>query len=398
MGTFSYLSPEQLNGDPLDYRCDIYSLGAVLYEIITGVKAFPQKIMSELIQKKMLNDYKPVHAFGIEVPKQLCAIIDKSMALKKEKRYATAPEMADDLLALLKKFTSKMPEHIVLEYLKNPKDTPIHLKKKRFSAPVIIAAAMILLITLSFSALVIMPNMRQAFLEIISRVSRTAGQPALKTSAESPRVEPTVDEPASEPAPRPAPAQAAASRQAGSAAGQAKAEKNKVSSAAPVDQFKAGLGAARAKRYKEAIPRLEAALEKDLGESQRAVATVNLMESYLSVGDAAGALRHANAKFINDGYFYLLCGRTYAMLGNYERAIACFGNAQTVPSVYNGATLREATYLWAKTLDQIYTLKPNSENKRACVRAWQQYSKAFCAEDATERCRDAQQRISSMIK
>jgi tetratricopeptide (TPR) repeat protein len=399
MGTFSYLSPEQLNGDPLDYRCDIYSLGSVLYEIITGIKAFPQKVLSELIQKKMLNEYKPVHAFSIDVPKQLNAIINKSMELKKEKRYATAPEMAGDLLALLKKISSQAPERIVSDYLKNPKDSSTIFQKKKLGAPVILSAVMIILCALSFGALVSFPKVRQKFLGKVSGLSMPWQTPTPVLKARVPHDEPPQAKSALAP---PLPTQTAEKNRAvevlPSPVPPIKEEKSRGVGAASSDPLKAGLSFARAKRFQEAIPRLEAALQKELGETQRANATVNLMESYLSMGDAAGALRLANAKFINDGYFYLLCGKTFVMLGNYDRALESFGNAQTIPSNYNASTVREATYLWAKTLDQVYELKPNVENKKACMRAWQQFSKAFCTDGPTDQCREAQRHTALPLR
>ncbi len=52
MGTLVYLSPEQLRGSSIDHRSDIFSLGTVLYEMISGKRAFPQKTLTEIVQKK----------------------------------------------------------------------------------------------------------------------------------------------------------------------------------------------------------------------------------------------------------------------------------------------------------------------------------------------------------
>ena len=397
MGTFSYLSPEQLNGDPLDYRCDIYSLGTVLYEMLAGVKAFPQKTISELIQKKMLNEYRPLNSFGVEVPRQLCSIIDKSIELKKEKRYSTAPEFAEDLTNLLKKYTHKTPEQIVSDYLKNPKDAFAVQRKKRISAPVVIAISMILLILVSFTSLLLVPGMHYQIRVMLARAGAWELKPASPSVHEAPV-------PKKNP-PLPVPFVSAKDSQAFSHAAAVREppfpsviEEKKRQAGPSFDPLKVGLNAARQKHFNEAIPRLEAALQKNLGSSQRAEATMGLMESYLSVGDAAGALRLTNSKNINDGYYHLLCGRTFVMVGKYDRAIESFGNAQTIPSAYKTSIVREATYLWAKTLDEVFKMRPNSENKRACVRAWQQFSKAFCGKGAAEHCRDAQERIASFAR
>ena len=56
VGTLIYLSPEQLNGTPLDHRSDLFSLGTVLYEMISGNRVFPHKSLQELVQKKLKGE------------------------------------------------------------------------------------------------------------------------------------------------------------------------------------------------------------------------------------------------------------------------------------------------------------------------------------------------------
>lgn len=384
MGTFSYLCPEQLNGDPLDYRCDIYSLGTVIYEIITGVKAYPQKIMSELIQKKMLNEYRSVNDFGADIPRQLCAIINKCMELRKEKRYSTAPELAEALTCFLKKFTSRTPEQLVSEFLKNPKSAPAINRKPLINAPVMITASIMLFISLFFLTLTLFPELGKNIKYMVSYSLTAAASPDIKKFSQPQKSETQS-----------LPEVATTAINTGNKTSNAPGVDDKKRNSAPlnVNPLKSGLNSVRLKRFREAIPLLEEALGKDLNDLQRSDCTVHLLESYLSTGDAAGALRLVNSKFINDGYFYLLCGRTYVLFGKFDKAIEAFGNAQTIPSRYNDNTLREATFLWAQTLDSIYKLKPNSENKRACLHAWQQFTKAFCDEGSAEQCRTAQERI-----
>ncbi|HEX7509834.1 MAG TPA: serine/threonine-protein kinase, partial [Chitinivibrionales bacterium] len=188
MGTFSYLSPEQLNGDPLDYRCDVYSLGTVLYEIVTGIKAFPQKVMSELIQKKMLNEYKPVNAFDTAVPKQFCAIVDKCMSLKKEKRYATAPKLADDILTILDKISSKSPEQIVIDYLKDPKASVQTQRKKPLPTSLAITGIMVLCIAITFTAMMVTPMMRHSIWDALFHTTSFSNRADTKAPSPPPRI------------------------------------------------------------------------------------------------------------------------------------------------------------------------------------------------------------------
>jgi serine/threonine protein kinase len=120
MGTLIYLSPEQLSGKQLDLRSDIFSLGAVLYEMITGHRAFPQKVLSELVQKKTKGEYKPILTHGINAPEKLIAIVDKAMALEPADRYANCADFSQDLFAVFRNISDRAPQDIIARFLTNP--------------------------------------------------------------------------------------------------------------------------------------------------------------------------------------------------------------------------------------------------------------------------------------
>jgi serine/threonine-protein kinase len=120
MGTLVYLSPEQLNGKQLDHRTDIFSLGTVLYEMITGHRAFPQKTLSELVQKKTKGIYKSLDSYPINMPPKLVEIVEKSMALEPEDRYAHIAEFGHDLYTVLTKMTDSAPQEILSRFAADP--------------------------------------------------------------------------------------------------------------------------------------------------------------------------------------------------------------------------------------------------------------------------------------
>jgi len=392
MGTFTYLSPEQLNGEPLDCRCDTYSLGAVIYEIITGAKAFPQKTMAELVQKKMLNHYRPLSSFDLDVPKHLCSIIDKSMDLNREKRFADASEFSAELLGLLQKITQKTPDFIVSEYIKNPeKAPPLHFKKKiNYTLAAIITVCVA--VVFAFTALLIFPDLERRIENIFLTKAALPAPAPLKAAwsppekpapapAETPAAQTDTGAPA---APRPTPVAPTSGE-----------KPRKIQTPDRALALGKALKAARLERFGEAVGPLETALRSGLPDSLKTTAVIALFECFLGLGDTARAHRLAASEFVNDGYFYYLRGKMYFLMGNFDRAIEQLGQAQTVRSRINGSTIEEATYLWAKSLDEVYRLKPNSENKRACFRAWQQFSKAFCAQGADSRsCVNAAERMS----
>ena len=124
MGTLVYLSPEQLNGLPLDHRSDIFSLGTVLYEMVTGSRAFPQKTLSELVQKKTAGQYRSFSSHSGEYPERIVKVIEKSLRLHPEERYGSAAEMGYDIYRLLREMSDVSPHDAVSSYMRDPNSIP----------------------------------------------------------------------------------------------------------------------------------------------------------------------------------------------------------------------------------------------------------------------------------
>ena len=97
-GTLGYMSPEQHAGLPVGTASDIYSLGATLYYILTGVAAFdPRQSLPKLRSKIIRGEFEPPRSLNNEVSPQLDSICRKAMALVTTERYKTADELADDI-------------------------------------------------------------------------------------------------------------------------------------------------------------------------------------------------------------------------------------------------------------------------------------------------------------
>jgi eukaryotic-like serine/threonine-protein kinase len=97
VGTIAYMSPEQARGEELDARTDLFSFGAVLYEMATGAIAFPGK-SAAVIQDAILNRAPvPVTQLNEEVPPKLQEVIDKALEKDRKLRYQSATDMRTDL-------------------------------------------------------------------------------------------------------------------------------------------------------------------------------------------------------------------------------------------------------------------------------------------------------------
>jgi len=113
MGTMQYLSPEQLAARNIDVRSDIYSLGSILYETITGEKAFPQTNLSKLMACKSKNEFLPFRFYKARIPRRLQRIIYKCMAHDADRRIQNAAALLAGLEAVLRELTPDTPEQVM---------------------------------------------------------------------------------------------------------------------------------------------------------------------------------------------------------------------------------------------------------------------------------------------
>jgi eukaryotic-like serine/threonine-protein kinase len=98
MGTPDYISPEQVRGKRGDARSDIYALGVMLYEMLTGVVPFSGPNPFAVMNDRLLNQPEPPREIEPSITPQLQEIVYRAMEREPKNRYASAREMAHDLL------------------------------------------------------------------------------------------------------------------------------------------------------------------------------------------------------------------------------------------------------------------------------------------------------------
>src|ERR1700740_3472127 len=98
IGTPNYMSPEQAFGRPLDVRSDVFSMGAILYELLTGQRAFDGNQVEETLTRVASQMPAPIDQLNPDVPGELIEIVHRAMAKDASERYQSAAEMRNDLV------------------------------------------------------------------------------------------------------------------------------------------------------------------------------------------------------------------------------------------------------------------------------------------------------------
>ncbi|MCK4835888.1 MAG: protein kinase [Candidatus Aminicenantes bacterium] len=98
VGTAAYMSPEQASGETVDHRTDIWSLGVVLYEIMTKKLPFKGDSPRSMVYSIVRKDPSGFEDFKIKIPKKMIGIIEKCMSKRTRDRYQTISELRIDLV------------------------------------------------------------------------------------------------------------------------------------------------------------------------------------------------------------------------------------------------------------------------------------------------------------
>ncbi len=97
VGTIHYMSPEQIRGAPLDGRSDVFSVGVILYELLSGRRPFPGAETTQVLYRIVHEPPVPLTGDWGALTPRLLTIIDKALAKQPDERYASATALADDL-------------------------------------------------------------------------------------------------------------------------------------------------------------------------------------------------------------------------------------------------------------------------------------------------------------
>jgi hypothetical protein len=100
LGTVGYMSPEQASGQPADFRSDQFSLGSILYEMITGKRAFERPSDAQVLSAIIESEPEPLVTAAPRMPTNLAWIVERCLAKDPEDRYGSTKDLARDLAML----------------------------------------------------------------------------------------------------------------------------------------------------------------------------------------------------------------------------------------------------------------------------------------------------------
>jgi serine/threonine protein kinase len=120
IGTMHYFSPEQINGNSIDQLSDIYSFGAVLYEMLCGANPFPQSSMIELVRAKIKNQFTRLEDYHIPFDPRLASVAQICLRTDKSSRLESSVKLREQLELIHSSFEMGSPEEVIASFLRDP--------------------------------------------------------------------------------------------------------------------------------------------------------------------------------------------------------------------------------------------------------------------------------------
>lgn len=178
VGTLSYMSPEQIQGQTVDGRADIFALGVILYELLSGKKPFFGDNISTIVYKIVHEEPQRITEVNQDLPRGYELVIKKALAKNPEDRYQTCKEMVADL-----ENSEKMLEETLAYETEKARAAPSGAKRKLglvlalafFGMAVLAGGAYLIFFSKSGKPAQLSPGLETLKKEGVSPVTRSAG-------------------------------------------------------------------------------------------------------------------------------------------------------------------------------------------------------------------------------
>lgn len=411
VGTLPYLSPEQLDESDIDHRSDIYSLGTILYESLTGEKTFPQATVTNLMRMKIINSYRKFESFSLDISPQLAKAVEKCLSQNKNDRFATAADLAKALEVVFDHFSSESLSTIIKEYLDDPVAFVSSHSKKRFRGgkfvkPAIITGAAVATVALVVGLLIAFPppkpdgNTVQPVATVTVPVMPPVVQPIVNTQVViHDTIERTVNQAnvTVNPPVKP-PVRIITTPK----------HPDIVADARPVESLVALLvkkysendmvsiaeAACKVSQYSDAITAIE---NMPSDHPKKLKGNILLAYAYLETNKVSKALSIAEGINSEDAFLTLINGRIALAQSKDKSALDNFELALTRPSDIRSAQAirNDALYYTALTYDSRFTATRSPEARQQALMAWNTLKRMYVSQPDNPRFKLANQKLAS---
>jgi len=332
-GSLQYMAPEQIRSRQVDARTDIYSIGVVLYEMMSGTRAFPSRQLLDVIEKRKTNDYIPLRQFDVRLPRRVYKLVETCMALEPHDRYHNVSELYRQLEGIYRWLTYEEPQDVIRRYVETSEAPVRNLRvARRLLVPAVAAGVPTILLLATVLFLVPGPH-------------RTGRQHTGTVSEPTMKIAPAVSsQPAEPPANTPGEARPASG------------------GPSPVGPQPEGLSS-RAPKPGRPSGKTSPSTPED---------RLSMLLSLVENGKLDVALRRFEAKTIEDGAYYSYYARCLYESGEWRRAHEMSEKSLVVPSKLVSKNIRigQSLLYRAKYLSVLYDSSPSQQSAQAAIEAW----------------------------
>lgn len=433
VGTMQYLSPEQMDGVDIDGRTDIYSFGAILYEMLTGTKTFPQDTITNLMKKKIMNEYRRFSDFDFDVQPSLSKISQKCLQINKEDRFPDVDALLRELENAHRSITADTPGRVLKNFLNDPESySSSHKKSVPFLKPKILVpvAGVVVIGSVVGYLLLTSPSMESTGTISIDQ------KPADTTAAVKPDVAANSTDTTAEikkdtviqtgttqqvsqvtggkpPKPKPKPQTIVQNSPADTKTRDNSVIDNSkpndqvasIPDLSPMDRLKnkygtsdpiaIGKAALNARASSDAITALESTPDNHPDTRMKSLL---LLQAYIEAGRNKDALFIANSESPADAQYDYLCGKLYEKMGKTKQALDFYQSSLTKPSIIrNRNDIRnDALFSTAMIWSDLYQNNPNSDTRIQALNAWNIVKRTYSNNPDSERFKIANKELSSI--
>ncbi|MCC7044007.1 MAG: serine/threonine protein kinase, partial [Acidobacteria bacterium] len=113
IGTLNYMSPEQVSGQPVDLRSDLFAVGAVFYELLSYRQAFPGGLMAGILNKIVSGQPEPLPSIVPDIDPQIVRIVERALEKDPDRRYPDLAAMRQEIVVARARLASVAPTHVL---------------------------------------------------------------------------------------------------------------------------------------------------------------------------------------------------------------------------------------------------------------------------------------------